>query len=151
MIKNYTSTVPFTRSVQHIEDRLVRFGAKNIMKIYDDNKRLEGIYFIVNTPQGKDIPFKLPAKVDNVEKVLRGLVKRHKTNTVDRLKEQAERTAWKIVSDWVDIQLSLIELTQVEMMEIFLPYVWFPAEKQTYFERLKGNGFKLLTQDGDRR
>ena len=146
MIKNYTSTIPVSRSVQHIEDRLVAHGARNIMKMYDNNKRLEGICFILCC-QSKDIPFKLPARISNVEKVLRGAVKRPRDGTLNRIQDQAERTAWKIISDWVDIQISLIELQQVELLEVFLPYVYYPAERMTYFEKIQMGGYKLLTAE----
>jgi hypothetical protein len=145
MIKNYTSTVPVNRSVQHIEDCLIRHGAKNIMKLYDDEKKLESLCFIIAV-DGKDIPFKLPASADRVEKVLKAAVKKPTAATYDRIKEQAERTAWKLQSDWVDIQMSLIELDQVEIMQVFLAYVYFPAQKQTYFEKIKGSGYPMLTE-----
>ncbi|PKN36718.1 MAG: hypothetical protein CVU62_13370 [Deltaproteobacteria bacterium HGW-Deltaproteobacteria-2] len=145
MIKNYTSGVPVSRSVQHIEDCLIRHGAKNIMKMYDADKKLESLCFIMPV-EGKDIPFKLPAAVDRVEKVLRASVRRPKAGTTERIKEQAERTAWKLQSDWVDIQMSLIELNQVEIMQVFLAYVYFPAQKQTYFDVIKNSGFKMLTE-----
>ena len=145
MIKNYTSSVPVGRSVQHIEDCLIRHGAKNIMKMYDADKKLESLCFIMPV-DGKDIPFKLPASVDRVERVLKAAVRRPTAQTNSRIKEQAERTAWKLQSDWVDIQMSLIELQQVEIMQVFLAYVYFPIQKQTYFERLKEKNFKLLTE-----
>jgi len=46
--------------------------------------------------------------------------------------------------------MSLIELDQVEFLEVFLPYVYFPAEKKTYFEQLKGSGFLAITEDAGR-
>jgi hypothetical protein len=144
MLKNYTSTVAVSRSVQHIEDRLVRFGAHSIMKTYDAKKRIEAFCFIVSI-QGKEIPFKLPAKVQNVEVVLKGQIRRSPTAAkLQSIIDQAERTAWKLVSDWVDIQLSLVELGQVELLEVLLSYVYSPAKKETFFERIQGNGFKLL-------
>jgi len=144
MIKNFTSTVPVSRSIQHIEDCLIRHGAHNILKMYDADKKLESLCFIISV-DGKDVPFKLPASVNKVEKVLRSAVKRPTKNTYQNIKEQAERTAWKLQSDWVDIQMSLIELNQVEIMQVFLAYVYFPAQKVTYFEKLKDSHFKMLT------
>jgi hypothetical protein len=145
MIKNYTSEVPASRSIQHIENCLIAHGAKNIMKMYDENKRLESLAFILNI-DGRDTPFKLPAHVDRVERKLRARVRRPSDAVYRRVREQAERTAWKIQSDWVAIQMSLIELDQVEIMQVFLSYVWFPKDKKTYFELLKDNGFNLLPE-----
>lgn len=147
-IKNYTSTVPAVRSIQHIEDRLVRHGAQKILKTYDSEKRLEGFCFILMI-QGREIPFRLPARVANVEKVLRGEVRRPKDGTLERIKKQSEMTAWKLVSDWIDIQLSLVELGQVELMEVMLPYVYCPADDTTFFEQIKNSGYKLLPGKAD--
>ncbi len=144
MIKNYTSTVPVSRSIQRIEDRLVQHGAQKIMKSYDATKKLEGFCFSLYV-QGREIPFKLPARVQNVSKVLRGEIKRPKRGTLERIEEQAARTAWKLISDWLDIQISLIDIGQVEIMEVLLPYVWNPATQETYFETIKGGGYKLLS------
>lgn len=145
MIKNYTSSVPVSRSVSHIEDCLVRHGAKNIMKMYDADKKLESLCFILPV-DGKDIPFKIPANVTQCENILRASIRRPKPGTLERIADQAERTAWKLMSDWVDIQMSLIELKQVELLQVFLSYVYYPAEKMTYFEKLKDGGMKLLTR-----
>jgi hypothetical protein len=145
MLKNYTSKVPVNRSIQHIEDCLIRYGAKNIMKMYDGKKRLESLCFIIAI-DGKNMPFQLPAKVDRVESVLKALVRRPNDGTLERIRIQAERTAWKLQSDWVDVQMSLIELDQVEIMQVFLAYVYFPERKKTYFELIKDAGYKLLTE-----
>ena len=36
---------------------------------------------------------------------------------------QAERTAWRNVRDWIIAQMAIIEAGQVEMEEVFLPYL----------------------------
>ena len=36
---------------------------------------------------------------------------------------QAERTAWRNVRDWIMAQMAIIEAGQVEMEEVFLPYL----------------------------
>lgn len=143
MLRNYTSTVPASRSVSHIEDMLVRHGATDIYKKYSPEKKLEAISFMLYV-QGRKVPFKVPARVDNVEKMLRGAVRRPKPGTMQKIGEQAERTAWKLVSDWVDVQMSLIELKQLDIMEVFLPYVYDVAKDQTFYEKLLGTNFKAL-------
>lgn len=136
MIKNYTSSVPAFRSVQHIEDKLSAYGIKNIIKSYGTNKELVGVCFIINE-NGEEIAFKLPARVEECEKILSRRVKKLHKSTLKRIREQSERTAWKLLSDWVDVQMSLIEIGQAEMLQIFLPYVYCPETDQTFFEKLK--------------
>lgn len=147
-LKNYTSTVPADRSISRIEKRLVESGARHISKVYeDDSGKLLAITFQIINPQNS-IPliFKLPAKIDAVEKVLINQYKRRLTTTQRKnVADQAERTAWKIISDWVDIQTTMIQLEQAELLEIFLPYYYNPQADQTLFEVFKGDGFKQLT------
>ena len=52
-------------------------------------------------PAGIAMFFQLPAKVDDCFKVLFTEVKRPQSDTKKRIMQQAERTAWKIISDWV--------------------------------------------------
>ena len=67
------------------------------------------------------------------------------TTTLALLREQAERSAWKILSDSVDIDLSLVEINQVEFLQKFLAYVMVDGKtKETFYDRLKTNGFKML-------
>ena len=142
MVKNYTSQVPASRSVNRIEERLVKYGAKNILKLYESGK-LIGVAFIV-VVDGLDMSFRLPARVDRVEKQLRGLVHRPRSGTLDRIADQAERTALRLLSDWVDVQMSLIELDQVELIEVFMPYIYDYTKNKTLFEKMKDTGFAML-------
>lgn len=141
-IKNYTSTTPAITSMGRIERCLVQAGATDISKKYNDGA-CTAITFrmMVNM---HPILFQLPAKIDACFKVFWNEVKRPKADTKQRIKDQAERTAWKIVCDWVEVQLSMIHLEQAEALEIFLPYAYDPGSDQTFYSKLKEGGFKAL-------
>lgn len=144
MLKNYTSTVPASRSVAYIESKLVANGAQKILKQYSPAGSLTGICFTLPV-EGNDILFSLPARIENCERVLEArLSSRAQPATRKKVPEQAERTAWKILSDWVEAQMAMIELAQVEPMEVFLPYVYDPIKEQTFFETVKEKKFKML-------
>lgn len=149
-IKNYTSTISASQSMARIEELLVKAGARNIQKSYDDNQQCDAIIFIMVVPGVlQPIHFKLPAKIEAcynaLWKIYLKSVKRPQEGTKATIREQASRTAWKIIHDWVAIQITLIELEQAEPMEIFLPYVYNPGTGETFFEHAKSNGFKQLT------
>lgn len=112
------------------------------MKTYE-GERLAGIAFIVPI-EGTDFPFKLPARIERVEKVLMGMYKRPRAGTEKKIKDQAERTAWKILADWVDIQMSLVELDQAELIEVFMPYLYNHQKEATFFDQWKKNGYVML-------
>ena len=141
-IKNYTSKVPAVQSVAYIEKLLVEQGAKNVMKLYS-NKRLTGVAFVIDVA-GQDMPFKLPAKADKIYEALRVKVKRCNADTRRRLEAQAERTAWKILAEWIEIQLTMVSLDQADLVELFLGRIYNVAQDKTYFEIVSENNFKQL-------
>jgi hypothetical protein len=143
MLKNYTSTVPANRSISYIEEKLAGHKATQILKEYTVDGKVSAVAFMLIL-NGREMPFKLPARVSECEAILRQSIRRPNLQKLKRASEQAERTAWKIVSDWIDAQMAMIDLTQVEFMEVFLPYVYNPVSKQTFFERIKSQGYKGL-------
>ena len=146
-LKNYTSSVPVLDSISRIEFRLSQAGATHIGKTYVDQKPV-GIMFQIDV-NGMPMSFKLPAKPD---KVFEYMIKQKKQGFKDNVREttrlQADRTAWKILSDWVEIQISLIELDQAEPMEVFMQYLYDGKKDKTLYEIAKGDGFKMLTSGG---
>lgn len=142
-LKNYTSSVSASRSISRIETKLASHGARQIVKFYDDDNRVSSVAFIMKF-DGIEMPYKLPARVAECEKVLKAGIRRPRPDTFKRISDQAERTAWKIVSDWVDAQMAMIELSQVEFMEVFLPYLYSYNKEQTLFESIKERGYKAL-------
>jgi len=55
---------------------------------------------------------------------------------------QAERVAWRIVKDWVEAQLAILESEMVHLDEIFLPYM-VNNNGQTVFEIYRNNQLML--------
>ncbi len=148
MLKNYTSQVPVSTSVSFIEQCLTKNGARQILKEYDAAGRCDGICFSIPM-NNSEIHFRLPAQIANCERVLMAnLSRRAKPETKKAVPKQAERTAWKILSDWVEAQMAMIELAQVEVMEVFMPYLYDPATKQTFFQTAKANNFQKLLPGG---
>ena len=122
---NYTTKVDVFTTVGTIQGMLVKHGAKKIMQDYDDEGHIAALYFMIDTPTGQR-GIRLPANVDAVRKVLiRQKVK------CDR--NQAERVAWRIIKDWVEAQMAILESEMVQMDEVFLPYMVHNSGK-TLFE-----------------
>ena len=143
-IKNYTSNIPVERSIMAIEKLLMDFNCTHIAKIINKG-RVEGFIFQIIDDQRGPISFKLPVKQIAVQRIFEGKIKRPHKGTQNRVIDQAERTAWKILHDWVEIQLTMVALEQAESIQIFLPYAYDFNEQKTLFEKYKDGGFKLLT------
>lgn len=114
-IKNYTTEVDVYKSLGEIQTALAGHGARKIMVDYDEAGRPTGVMFAVETPGGPR-GFCLPANVDGV----RAVFARQK---VKAKPGQAERTAWRNIRDWVLAQMAIIEAGQVELEEVFFPYL----------------------------
>ena len=131
---NYTTKVDIYTTLGQIQGQLVKHGAKKILQDYDDAGRITALSFMIDTPLGPR-GIRLPANVDAVHKVL--------TKQKDKCdREQAERVAWRIVKDWVEAQMAILESEMVQMEEIFLPYM-VSASGQTLFEAYQNNQLQI--------
>lgn len=146
-IMNYTSSVPASRSVYLIEQELVENGAVNIGKKYDGGVLLSIMFQIPNEKGGVMCPIQLPANIDAAEAIILKGVRRPRDGTLVKIREQAERTAWKIVYDWVRVQMAMVKLGQAEFMQVFLSYA-LVGDGEIYYQKLKGNNFKALEYKG---
>lgn len=147
-MKNYTSTVDAEVTIQRIEAALVRFGACHISKDYTEGE-VVGILFSLKVPEAPEpLHIRLPANVDLVAQVLKSSKKRPAGSKFDvwhkRLAEQARRAAWRLMQDWIEVQLSLVEMKQAEAAQVFMPYFW--DGKRTMFEALKETKYAALTR-----
>lgn len=140
-MKNYTSSVPISRTISRIEECLAKAGASGIMKEYAGGK-LTALCFKLRMGSGREMAIRLPANEVEVYNVLIKAVKRPRNGTVERLRDQAARTAWKLQQDFVEVQLSMIEMRQTDAMQAFLAYVW--DGKRTFYQALQENNFKAL-------
>ena len=141
-LKYYTSLISPEKSIIQIEKKLVEIGASHIAKSYESG-HLSGIMFQV---QNKDRPmsFKLPANVGLVTDMMLSDIKRPRCGTENRIREQAERTAWKLLLDWVEVQASMILIGRREVVEVFLPYLYDFQKDETLYQKLISGGFKQL-------
>ena len=137
-IKNYTTTIDVYKSLGEIQTALSCRGARKIMIDYDREGTPSGITFGMETPEGPRL-FCLPANIEGVQEVFA----REKVKAESR---QAARTAWRNVRDWIMAQMAIIEAGQVEMSEVFLPYMQ-NKNGLTVYQLYKGGALALTGGD----
>jgi len=143
-IKNYTSTIDASRSMARIEELLVEIGASNINKQYKD-KVCTGITFLLfDTQLQQTLPFHLKVQVEECTIILWKDIKRPRAETADLVNKQANRTAWKILSDWTEVQCSMILLGQAKPLQMFLPFMYDTKSDETLFDKVTSGKVKLL-------
>ena len=135
-LKNYTSTVPPERTAGRIEDRLRLFGATSISKEYAGVKIIALTFRLV--VDSRPFNVRLPIDVQAAKRVLQENRRRYAPN----IEQQAERTAWRLMQDWIEVQLALIQLRQAEPLEVFLSYAW--DGKTSFYNHLAASHFKAL-------
>src|SRR5579884_3538246 len=116
-LKNARSEASLARIKEAIEKTLISHQARHITFSYED-ERMVAIEFVLEINK-RDYPYRLPARIKNVEKIL--YPGRQFLSTTQ--KAQAYRTAWANIRDWLSSQMALIDTGMVKPEEIFLPYM----------------------------
>lgn len=145
-LKNYTTTISVEKTILKIEKILAKFGAQCIFKTYNTKGEPTGLAFQIKIDgQDKPLGFKLPMRNDKVLMVLKNqnLAKKYLTD------EQAKRTGWRIIKDWIDSQTAMMDVELVKLEELFLPFLYDEKTGMTFFETIEKKGFNLkLGYDG---
>lgn len=145
-IKNYTTGIKVEKTIAEIEQKLAQNGATHIYKIYE-NGIPKGLAFSILV-NGSPLSFKLPMREDKILIVFKNSVKRKELpQRYAKDLEQARRTGWRILKDWIESQLALIEIDIAKAEEIFLPYLYDMATDETFFEKVERKGFSGLLED----
>ena len=130
-ILNYTTSVPVSRTVAQVQAKLVEHGARAVMMEYDDRGRITALAFNVKMPNG-DLQIRLPIDAAATLRVLQRQADNREIPVRYAREEHAYRVAWRIIKDWVEAQMSLLETEMVRMEQIFLPYVITPGGQTVY-------------------
>ena len=139
-LKNTNSTSRNTFDA--IQKTLISHKAKQVIFDYD-HERIVAISFSIEV-NGVLCAFRLPARIGNVEKIL---YPGRRTLTTTQ-KDQAYRTAWANIRDWIASQMAMIDTGMVQPEEVFLPYL-IGQSGQTLFETMVERQF-LLPSPQDR-
>ncbi len=133
---NYTTEIDGARTAGEILGLLAAKGAKSINIDYQ-NGEPSALWFKIEVYK-TEIAFRLPCNHEGAFRTLnRTAPPRYQTVA------QAKRVAWRIIKDWVEAQLALVECEQAEMAEVFLAYA-VTANNQTLFQTFKESSGRLL-------
>ena len=143
---NYTTSVSAPKTAAEIRAILVAHKAKSILENYGKNGELESLSFFATTPYG-DRSFKLPVNTEAVYSVLCKQIPSwakwqkysemrpigpHEQKLVALNRVQTERVAWRIMKDWVEAQMAILEAGMVTLDQVFLPYMVTPIGSTVY-------------------
>ena len=118
---DYTTTIDAEKTLAEIHRLLAKAGARRISVDYDDRRQPAAVTFTIQLPFG-DFGYRLPANARAVYDLLErqwqdGQMRRGFVTPV-----QASRVSWRIVKDWLEAQIAIIEAGLVTLDRVFLPY-----------------------------
>ena len=125
-VKAATTTVTVTKSQTDLIALLRRYGARDFGFDEDPNGKEASVRFRVTTG-GRDLPVLM--RVD-IEAVYRALYpqkpKGHGSQVARTLaarQEQAQRTAWRLLIDWIDAACSTTAIGLQSVEEVFMAHI----------------------------
>lgn len=141
-ILNYTTQIDSERTILEITKILVKHGATKIVTDYRDNIPVAVTFCLILN--GRTVGFSLPANYDGV---LSSMKKSGKVPSKLLTKEQALRVSWRIIKNWVESQLAIVEAKLADMAEVFLPYA-ITKNGNTLYKEIQDGGMAML-QSGE--
>ncbi len=140
-ILNWTTTIEPSKTAAEVQHILAKAGAKSVAIDYVDGVPSALTFTVTFCEQ--PLRFRLPC---NAQGVLKSLQKyKSGVPSSKQTMEQSRRVAWRIIKDWTEAQLALIESGQSQMAEVFMPYVYDETTEQTMFQRFTESTQKQLT------
>lgn len=139
-ILNYTTSIDAFKTIGEIQQKLAAAGAKKVAMDYDSEGNAISLTFCIEW-NDRLVAFNLPC---NFEGVLKSMTKNSKVPRNKCTKEQALRVGWRIIKDWTEAQLAIVESELAGLPEVFLPYA-VTKDGSTVFKYLESTGQKLLT------
>lgn len=138
----YTTEVNAAKTAAEMMTLLGLHGAREVMMKYDDAGQVTGLAFVILTPDGNRLAFRVPVNADAVYKVMDKQSGQGKLPYRLVTRDQARRVAWRIALRWLEAQLAVVEAETVSLDQVMLPY-WIAPNGKMFYEALKEQHFML--------
>jgi hypothetical protein len=133
-ILNYTTKIDAYKTIYEIQKILSSKGANKIT-IDNDNRGLPIALTFCIYMNDFQTAFCLPC---NFNGVLKAMKKNNKVANSFCNEDQALRVGWRIIKDWVEAQMAIVESELADLAEVFLPYA-ITKDGNTLYDKLKNN------------
>ncbi len=137
-ILNYTTSIACEKTIMEIQKCLVKHGATKIVTDYTDQTPTAVTFCLILN--GKLTAFLLPANYSGVLESMKSDSKIPRRLLTD---EHALKVSWRIVKDWVEAQMAIVEAQLADVAEVFLPYA-ITKSGTTLYKEIESNGMLLL-------
>lgn len=139
-ILNYTTQIDCFKTINEIQKILSTHGANKII-VDNVNNLPSSLTFQINW-NNKPVAFVLPC---NYHGVFKAMKKDKKISKKFLTEEQALRVSWRILKDWIEAQMAIVESELATLPEVFLPYA-VTKNGTTLYRSIESNNSLLLTE-----
>jgi len=137
-ILNYTTQIDSYKTLVEIQKILAKHGATKIVMDNDKQGNPVSLTFCINW-SGALTAFCLPCNFVGVLAAMRKGRAPKKLCT----EAQALRVGWRIIKDWIEAQMAIVEAEMATMQEVFLPYA-VTKDGTSLYKHIEGNKQLLL-------
>lgn len=133
-ILNYTTTIDCHRTVGEVQRLLAKHGARGVLVEYNIDGSPVALAFQVDR-NDRLMRYRLPCRYMAVHAMLK---KEPGVRSAQRTEKHALNVAWRIVLDWCEAQMALVDVAMASVDEIFLPYALVGSAEggeQTVYEK----------------
>lgn len=111
----YTTSLSASKSIQKIQDRIERYGARSSSVQYEGGEPKQISFVAISERTGQEVPVILEAKVDALAERLDGP---RKSNA--DVREKARDVAWRQMLAYVEMALEFVENGERALEEAFM-------------------------------
>ena len=137
-ILNYTTSISCEKTIMEIQKCLVKHGATKIVTDYTDQTPTAVTFCLILNENLT--AFSLPANYSGVLKSMKSDSKIPRRLLTD---EQALKVSWRIIKNWVEAQMAIVEAQLADVAEVFLPYA-ITKSGTTLYREIESNGMLML-------
>ena len=148
---NYSTYKKPEETLAEIQHLLSKWGVQAVMTEYD-GRQVSAVAFKMMVG-AQPMSFRLPCNWRKVHEVLQNYNanRKHKgtgynrklERRIDDSEEQAISVAWRIIKDWIEAQMALVEVNMVTIPQVFLPYA-ITGDGRTLSEKILDDPGYLL-------
>src|ERR1700741_1315115 len=116
-ILNYTTKIDHWKTINDVQIALSKRGVQKLVVDMQDNLP-SGLSFCILW-HDRPIAFAVPCNFRGILRVMQNSKRVPKSQCT---MEQAMRVGWRIVKDWVEVQMAMVDAEVVTMAEAFMQY-----------------------------
>lgn len=129
-VKYWSTEIDAAKTASEIVSLIVRYGGERTSIDWTDGQPA-AVTFIIRDRELGSIPVHIPARIDNVERLLLERVpwsgRGEESEYRQKLRERALRIVWRHLKDLIEQQLLAVEIGQYTLTDVFMTGVLVSA------------------------